>query len=166
MQALVREMTANLGQTGELYAQILEVERRKQRAIVECEVDALPEIVAREEQLVALAADLAAQRLALRDRLADGDPRLGDRPTLREVVALLDGPERDALTQTHHHLQALAEQISEVNRTNFQLVRSSLDLLRGVIRDVFGEPDEPHTYDRSGQPTPATQDAARVNHVL
>lgn len=166
MHSVVQEMAANLDQTRALYERILAVERRKQRAVVECQVDALTEVVAEEEQLVTMAAGLEAQRLALRDRLADGDDRLGARPRLREVIALLDGPERDALTQKHHHLQALAEQITDVNRTNFQLVRSSLDLLRGVIDDVFGSADEPRTYDPTGQPTPPNQDAARLNHVL
>lgn len=166
MESLVRQMAENLDATTELYEQILATERRKQHAIVECRADDLPDIVAAEEQLVGLAAALEAQRLALRDRLAATESRLGPSPRLREVLALLDDPERDALAHKHRRLLTLAEELNDLNRTNFHLLRSSLDLLRGVIDDVFGAGAEPNTYDPNGRPSTGTQDAARVDHVM
>ena len=166
MESIVREIAENIDHTTALYEQILDTERAKQRAIVESHLDALPEIVAREEQLVAAAAALETHRLALRDRLAQADERLGAEPRLRQVIELLDGPERDALARKHRHLLDLAEQIHDVNRANFQLLRGSLDLLRSVIGDVFGARAEPRTYDPSGRQATGVQDAARVDQVM
>jgi len=166
MQPLVRQVTDNLDRTAALYEQILATEQRKQRAIVDSDTRALNDIVAREEELVALAAELEASRLALRDQLAQHDGRLGPKPRLRQVIALLHGPQREALTRKHQHLLDIAEKIHEVNRVNFQLLRSSLDLLRGVIDDVFGSPNTPRTYDPKGQPEPEPHDPTRVDHVL
>jgi len=166
MQHVVQEMTDNIHRTATVYEQILDTERHKQQAIVGNEIDALGEIVAREEHLVALATDLETERLALRDRIASSDTRLGTNPRLRQVIDLLDGPDREALAQKHQHLVGLAGQIHDVNRTNFQLLRSSLDLLQGVIDDVFGPSNAPRTYDPAGRHNPATHSPARVNHVL
>jgi len=166
MQELVRELTENLDATTRLYEHVLATERHKQRAIVEARVEALPDIVAMEEHLMGAAADLAAQRLALRDRFAGADARLGPTPRLAEIIELLDGPTRDALAARHEHLLALAEDLKEVNRTNFHLLRSSLDLLRGVLEDVLGAPAEPTTYDPRGRTNPGAHDPARMDQVM
>ena len=166
MQQAVRQMTDNIHRTAAIYEQILDTERHKQRAIVANEIDALSEIVAREEHLVASAAELETERLALRDRLAAGDPRLGPDLRLRQVIDILDGPDRDLLARKHQHLRGLANQINDVNRTNFQLLRSSLDLIRGVIDDVFGPTTTPATYDPAGRHGETTHNPTCVNHVL
>lgn len=166
MQQVVQEMSDNINRTAAVYEQILVTERRKQQAIVGNEIDALGKIVAREEELVALAAELEAERLAVRDRLAATDTRLGSRPRLRQVINVLDGPDRDLLAQKHQHLLDLAEQINDVNRTNFQLLRSSLELLQGVIDDVFGPSTAPNTYDPAGRRHDTPHDPTRVNQVL
>ena len=166
MVSLVDQLTENLDATTELYERLLATERRKRQAIVESRVGDLPGIVAAEEQLVGLAADLEARRLALRDRLASAEARLGPAPRLRELIALLDGPERDALTHKHQRLLSLAQELNDVNRTNFHLLRSSLDLLRGVVNDVFGASPEPNTYDPTGRPSTNAHDAARVDQVM
>lgn len=166
MQSLVRQLTENLDATTDLYERILATERRKQRAIVESRADDLPAIVTDEEQLVGLAAELERQRLALRSRFAEAEARLGPHPRLREVIALIDEPERQPLTDKHQRLLRLAAELNEVNRTNFHLLRSSLDLLRGVIDDVLGVRAEPTTYGPTGERNQSAQDAARVDQVM
>lgn len=166
MQSLVHELTENLDATTALYERILETERRKQRAIVESRPDDLPAIVADEEQLVGLAADLEGRRQGLRDRFAEAEAQLGPRPRLREVIALLEEPDRQTLADKHQHLLRLAAELNDVNRTNFHLLRSSLDLLRGVLNDVLGPGAEPTTYGPTGERNDTAHDAARVDQVM
>jgi hypothetical protein len=166
MQQLVERMTDNIERTARLYEQILATERDKQRAIIESNIDALTEVVAREEELVALATELEAERTTLRRELAEADGRLGALSRLPQLIAILDGPPRERLRERREHLLALAGQINEVNRENFQLLRYSLDMVRGVLDSVFGAAPEPHTYNPSGRQEGGTHAATRVNQVL
>ena len=167
MQQLVDAITRNIERTGELYDQILAIERGKQRAIVASDIHALTQIVAREEDLVNAAAELEAERNLLRTRFAEADPRLGPDSRLEHIIAIIDGPPRDRLAERREHLLALAAQINEVNRLNFQLLRSSLDLVRGILHDVLGGSPIPSTYTPPGQhESPDFHAATRVDHVL
>jgi hypothetical protein len=166
MEKLVHAMSENIAHTVAVYEQILETELAKQRAIVASDVEGITAAVAREEELVAAAGRLEAERLDLRYRLAQADRRLGPNSRLLHVIEILDGPPRDLLASRRDRLLGLSAQISEVNRLNFQLLRSSLDLLREILDDVFGSPPDPRVYDPSGRPTEASPGATRVDHML
>jgi hypothetical protein len=166
MEQLIHAMDGNIEQTIGVYEGILEVERAKQRAIVASDVEALTSVDAREEELVAAAGQLEAARLELRCRLAQADRRLGPNSRLLHLIEILDGPARERLASRRERLLGLSAQINEVNRLNFQLLRSSLDLLREILDDVFGAPGDPRVYDPTGRPTAASPGATRVDQVL
>jgi len=129
MELLVRELAANLDTTAKLYEEIVAAERRKGRALAQRRIGDLPDIVAIEERLLTVAADLEARRLALRDGFAAAEARLGPAPRLGEVITLLDGAARTALAEKHHRLRALARELDAVNRANADLLRACPDLL-------------------------------------
>jgi len=166
MEKLIQAMDENIERTIGVYEAILAVERAKQRAIVASDIEGITTAVAREEELVAAAGRLEAERLELRCRLAQADRRLGPNSRLLHLIEILDGPPRDLLASRRERLLGLSAQINEVNRLNFQLLRSSLDLLREILDDVFGAPADPRVYDPSGRPTAASPGATRVNQVL
>jgi len=165
MQDLVQQMIENIERTASLYEQILATERDKQRAIVASDAEVLAEIVAREEKLMGIAAHLEAERTDLRARLAGAHEHLGPASRLRHLIDVLDGPERDRLAEKRRHLLSLAGQINEVNRLNFQLLRCSIDLLSGILDEVFGVPAAPPTYNASGRQEPAARGATRVDQL-
>ena len=166
MQTLLEQVTDNIERTAELYEEILDTELQKQSAIVESRIDALPGIVAREEELVGRADGLEAERLGLRACIAEDRPELGPSPRLHQVVETLVGPERDRLEARHHHLLALAAEIGDVNRTNFHLLRSSLDFLRECLDSVFGSPADPATYRPDGRGQAPGHPPTRLDHLL
>ncbi len=129
MELLVRELAANLDTTAKLYEEIVAAERRKGLALAQRRICDLPDIVAIEERLLAVAARLEARRLTLRDSFAAAEARLGPAPRLGEVIALLDGAARTALAEKHHRLRALARELDAVNRANADLLRTCPDLL-------------------------------------
>ena len=161
MQQLVQQMTENIEHTTRLYEEILASEREKQRAIIAGDIEALTEIIPREEELMGLASQLEAERTELRGQFAEADDRLGPDSRLEHIIAILDGPWRDVLAEKRQGLLALAGQISEVNRVNFQLLRGSTDLLRGTFRDVAGAPPPPATCDSPGRQSNPDCDAMR-----
>jgi len=166
MQQLVPQLTDNLDRTIALYEQILATERGKQRAVVACDLDTLGAVLAREEELVELARPLEAERAMLRAQFAQADERLGPDSRLKHLLALLDGPERDLLAEKRRRLLTLAGQIQEVNRVNFQLLRCSLDLVRGILEEIFGSAPAPGTYDAAGRQDAPSQAPTRVDQVL
>jgi len=166
MQQIVEQLMDNIAHTTDLYERILATERDKQRAIVAADIDALAAIVAREEVLVSLAGQLEADRACLRGRFAEADRRLGPGSRLEHVIAVIDGPPHDLLAEKHQHLLALAAQIHDVNRVNFQLLRSSIDLLRGILDEVLGTSSVPGTYDPSGHHEAGPRAATCVDQIL
>jgi len=129
MELLVRKLAANLDSTAKLYEEIVATERRKGQALAQRRIGDLPDIVAIEERLLAVAADLEARRLMLRDGFAAAEAHLGPAPRLGEVITLLDGAARTALAEKHHRLRELARQLDAVNRANADLLRACPDLI-------------------------------------
>jgi hypothetical protein len=166
MQELAREMIDNLERTAGLYEEILATERDKQRAVAESRLDALPGILAREEQLVGRAAQLEAARLVLRHDLARADARLGPSPRLSHVIAVLDGPERDLLAQKHAQLAGLARQIHEANRANVRLLRGSPELLQEMCENMASAPAPPEIPDPRDGLGPSARDPACLDPSL
>jgi flagellar biosynthesis/type III secretory pathway chaperone len=161
MQELARQMIENLEETAGLYDELLTTERDKQLAIVESRIEALAEIVARQEQLVGRAAQLEAERLALRRDLARADVRLGPSPRLGHLIAALDGPERDLLAQKRDHLSGLAHQIHEVSQANVRLLRGSSDRFRAMLDEAFSaQPPAQEPGRAPAAPNPACQGGA------
>ena len=166
MQELVERMIANIEGTAGAYEEVLATEREKQRAIVASDIDGLTQVVAREEELMARAGRLEAERAELRRLLAAADTRLGPTPRLVDILGLAAGPARARLAQGRERLVGLASQINEVNRVNFQLLRGAINLVRGILEEVFGADGAPATYDASGRHDAAPHAAACVNQVL
>jgi len=158
MEQLVQQMIDNLERTICLYQQILECEREKRRAIAQSRLGALTAIVAREEELVARAGELEAQRLTLRNELAAADARLDASARLHHLIEILGGPQRDLLADKRRDLLALAEQINEVNRLNFQRLREIFD-------DARGGPPPPSTYDPDAEQERPACDAIQTDQA-
>jgi len=163
---LVAKLNDNLGRTITLYEELLTTEHQKQRAIVHSNIEALTEVLAREEELVARAEALEAERQDLRKALAQAEDRLAPDFRLEQLLPLLEEPARGQLADSRHRLTQLATQLNEVNRLNFHLLRSSLAVVEGILGQVFGASPSPPLYDAAGRQQKAEQPATRVNQVL
>ncbi len=163
---LVAKLDENLGRTIALYEQLLTTERRKQRAIVQSNMEALTEVLAQEEDLVAKAEALEAERQDLRKGLAEAEERLAPDFRLEQLLPLLDEPARGRLATSRQRLARLASELNEVNRLNFHLLRSSLAVVEGILGHIFATPSSPPLYDAAGRQQKSEQPATRVNQVL
>jgi len=163
---LLGKLAENLDQTIALYQELLATERRKQRAIVESNLEALTEVLGREEELVGRAEALEVERRGVRTALADREEGLEAGFRLEELLPLLEEPARGQLAARRQRLVSLAGELNEVNRLNFHLLRSSLAVVEGILSEVFGGGCAPPLYDAAGRQQAAERPATRLNQVL
>jgi len=149
MNDQTQHLAGLLQQEIEAYSRLLKIEREKEKAIISNKAERLLEVLRDEEPATERAGELERQILACRNELAEqaGKPGI----TLREVIASLPAPRAQCMESLRTQLFGLAEEIREVNQTNYLLLKQSIELLDEVLSAILGQSPSVRTYEESGR---------------
>ena len=155
---------AALAEEEQLYASLLDIAGREERAIASGDVGELTNLTDEKEQLLELLAALETERMTALTAIAAATGTGVEALTLTGVVAMLEPEQGAALTGAGLELRASAAALKRANDRNAELLRSSgeivdrwIQYLRTVITSTLsytaeGSPDEAgstHVLDRS-----------------
>lgn len=149
MSTLIDQLAELLRQEIDAYSRLLEIERRKEQAIIANSAEDLLQALGDEEPATAQGNALERQILDCRTALAEtlGKPGL----TLRELIAALPPEPAREFEQLRTRLFGLAEEIRRVNQTNYLLLKQSIELLDEILSAVLGEGPPANTYAGDGR---------------
>ena len=148
-------LTAALAEEQRLYASLLVLAGREERAIVGGDVAELTEMTAEKERLLELLAALETERMTALTAIAAAAGVGAEALTLTGVASVVAPAQAAALTQVGVQLRTKALALKEANERNAELLRSSREIverwiqyLRTVISGALnytaeGSPDEP-----------------------
>lgn len=155
------DLKSNLDETVEVYRELLESEKAKQCYIIAGRTDSIAKVMDKQEALAERAHALEQSRAALQR-----DPATGESLRLSEIIEQAEALLATALQERREMLLTVTKELETTNRTNFQLLRYSLDLVGETIGAVFGEPVAPYLYERSGQVAAASAEGHLVNRAI
>jgi len=144
------DMAELLEQQLEVYRRLLELGRRKQRVLMDGNVDELDAVVSAEALLIERASELESMRLSMQEKVAAALGLRGGDVTLAQLVEASEGSEAERLYRTGMAVRDVLHELGRVNELNAQLLKQSLAFVRYSLR-VMGL--EGGGYDRRGQPT-------------
>lgn len=122
-------LTETLAEEQQLYAALLELAGREERAIVGGDVRALTEITEEKEHLLETLAALETERMTALTAFATVTGREADEITLTEAASALEETDGALLTRAGEQLRALAVELRGANDRNAALLRSSRDIV-------------------------------------
>ena len=161
MESDLSTLKVNLDTTIEAYRDLLESEKAKQCYIIAGRTESIAKVIDQQKDLVARVDGLEQERSVLQ---AQDD---GGRPLrLSEIIAGTEAPLAQQLQERRERLIAITKELEKINRTNYQLLRYSLDMLGEMIGAVFGEPVTPYLYERSGQVTRTSTGGHVLNQAI
>ena len=145
---------ATLAEEEQLYASLLDIAGREERAIVSGDVGELTDLTDEKEQLLELLAALETERMTALTAIAAATGTSVETLTLTAVASMLEPAQDAALTGAGMELRARAVTLKRANDRNAELLRSSREVvdrwilyLRSVISSTLsytaeGAPDE------------------------
>ena len=122
-------LTETLAEEHQLYAALLELAGREERAIVGGDVRALTEITEEKEHLLETLAALETERMTALTAFASVTGRGAEEITLTEAASALEEIEGALLTRAGEQLRTLALELRGANDRNAALLRSSRDIV-------------------------------------
>ncbi len=148
-----------------VYQHLLQLTEAEHEAILGGTPEELMAIVDQKERLIERLALLEAERIASVGRVAEGLGRHGNDVTLAALRDAWDAEELEQVTSVQARLMASVNRISELNRNNAKLLRSSLLMLNRWMDLIAGVQQATETYSKTGKQRGRAA-ATRVNRKV
>lgn len=162
--AVYRELLSCLDDLVKIYRSLLEVVRREKEILVESRLDELNENNKTKDALLVRIRTLENSRTKYARDLAVLTSSDVDQPRLLEIAANLPADRGDRLRNMHSVLELLVRRVSEVNKTNEELVQSALRSITGAMEAIKDGLAPATTYERKGSlATSKTEGGALVS---
>jgi len=147
-----------------IYRSLLDVVRREKEILVESRLDELNENNKSKDTLLVRIRSLENSRTKLARDLAVLTSSDVDQPRLLELAANLPKDQGDRLRNMHSVLELLIRRVSEVNKTNEELVQSALRSITGAMEAIKdGLAPAAKTYGQTGSISAKTEGGALVS---
>ncbi len=133
----LHRLLGNLQTTRQVYSELLAVAERKQKNIMENDIEGLRKDLDTEERLAGQGARLNSDRTELH-RLCQ--KRLGvgkDAETLEALCRLMPPDWRDKFRTEREDLLQTQRRLHSINKMNVALVNSCLELMEGLLAALF-----------------------------
>lgn len=151
METEIRKLYTCMGLQTESYDELLALARDKQEKIVHNDLEGLTGIMEREKELVLLLHNLENDRLKLVGVLGDSLGLQGNPPSVTDLLAKIDGDLKQEGEGLVNRLSDLLTELSELNRTNGQLLEQSLRFVEYSLQ-IFTEGQKmAQSYGRDGK---------------
>jgi len=146
------ELLTTLKAEAAIYEEFLSLLQQKKQVVIANDVDALREIIHRENRLVRRIETITGERTVQAQSLGVLLKHLETTPTLQQLVEMAPRQFREEISRLRDLLKTRVEQIARVNSENAFLLHSALNLTRGII-GIFlrGEEDKQGHYLPNGQ---------------
>ena len=138
LQQHIEEITDILKREVRSFNAILELLIREEKCLIECDTEALSEVLEKQEDVFNSIACLERSRTDVLSKIAE---ETGDDPGLITISGLsekIDGPVRRELIETGHVLMRLNEEIQRKKSTNTMLINQSIMLVESDLRLIVG----------------------------
>ncbi len=146
-----------------IYRSLLEVVRREKEILVESRLDELNENNKAKDTLLVRIRSLENSRTKLARDLAVLTSSDVDQPRLLELASNMPKEQGDRLRNMHSVLELLIRRVSEVNKTNEELVQSALRSITGAMEAIKDGLAPQTTYGQKGSLTGKTEGGALVS---
>lgn len=146
----ITDITGILEREIRSFEKILELLILEEKCLVECDVVALADILARQEDIFSSIACLEKSRNELLDKAAEKLGVSSEDVNVSMLKEHVDGTTKQALTEAGHVLSSLNEQIQRKKATNTMLINQSIMFVESDIRTILNainqnEPDTAYT---------------------
>ncbi len=158
-----RELLANLDDLVKIYRSLLEVVRKEKEILVESRLDELNENNRAKDTLLVRIRSLENGRTKLARDLAALTSSDVEQPRLLELAANLPKDQGDRLRNMHAVLELLVRRVSEVNKTNEELVQSALRSITGAMEAIKDGLAPQTTYGQKGSMSGKPEGGALVS---
>lgn len=145
-----------------VYEKLLELFQGQRQAIISGHVDELYGIVSKEEQLMGRIGELEADRIAIVEALAKKMSLDSAGLTVSELSQMLSETEAAQFTQVQRRILSRIDQLSQVNRRNARLIKSSLELVSAAIQNLLGAYPGGALYNGGGKPQGASRSQSQI----
>lgn len=133
----MNKLTVILQTLADLHETLLDTAKKKQRILIDGDINPLLAILSEEAKLVKKIKEADQVRTVL----------LGEQSSLSDLIAHhQDGAEKDKWISLHQKLKKLLEEIEQVNDANQQLIKQSLDFTNFMIDQMLPKTEDAGVY--------------------
>lgn len=147
MASLIENLITTLQSEYEEYEKLLVLSKEKTPIIIKGDLEALTDIVAKEQVHTDKLAVLEQKRIEVVNDIATVLSKDASTLTIRNIIELLKGQtkEQDALAHIHDKLKSTLDDMVVVNNVNKQFIEESLELVNFNINYINGLNQMPET---------------------
>jgi flagellar biosynthesis/type III secretory pathway chaperone len=126
-------MTEVLDQEAEVYRVLVELSSKKQKALVEGDLEALPGIIRAEESLLWQAGRVEETRQMAATELADELHLSEGERTLGRLIEIIGGASGERLREQHDEILKAVTELAEGNQINGRLIEQAMNQVKLTI---------------------------------
>lgn len=147
MASLIENLIITLESENDEYEKLIKLSREKTPIIIKGDLEALTEIVAKEQVHTDRIATLEQKRIEVVNDIATVLSKDANTMTIRQIIDLLSGQEKEqaALAKIHDKLKSTLDDMVVVNNVNKQFIEESLELVNFNINYINGLSQMPET---------------------
>lgn len=162
MASLIEELITTLNQENEIYENLIPINEKKTRIIINNDLDALQEITKTEQEFVQKITALEAKRQEVIINIGTVINRDPGTLTLKSIIQLLSKQpkEQEELRIIHDKLQKTVHRLTDVNHQNQSLIEQSLEMIEfnmNFIQSTRMSPGNNYNKNASGIEMPTEQ---------
>ncbi len=140
------ELVLNLSNEVKLYQELSQLLKDKQTSIVNGDVDALQKYVYQEQRLIPKIQAISNKRELYAVKISAVLGTSPTKPSLTDLIHLAPAIYSEKLVFARERLIESIDQIAHANRENDFLLRSSVDLVRGLAHVLLGGNDNENIH--------------------
>ncbi|WP_284036445.1 flagellar protein FlgN [Neobacillus sp. 114] len=138
----MNKLTVILQTLADLHESLLDTAKKKQRILIDGEINPLLAILSEEAKLVKKIKEADQVRTSL----------LGEQSSLSELIAQQpDGAKKEEWISLHQKLKQLIVELGQVNETNQQLIKQSLAFTNFMIEQMLPKSEDAGVYSSKAQ---------------
>jgi flagellar biosynthesis/type III secretory pathway chaperone len=147
---LFENLVDNLDQQVKVYRALLDVVRKEREVLVSAQIEQLNENNKAKEAILVKVRSLDVARIKYARDLAQSVGADAEQPRLLEIASKLNIEQGDRLRVLHSTLELLLKRLSEINKSNEEIVQAALQNVTGAIESIKGTLQAKPTYGKKG----------------
>lgn len=147
---LFENLVDNLDQQVKVYRTLLDVVRKEREVLVSAQIEQLNENNKTKEAILVKVRSLDVARIKLARDLAKAVGADAEQPRLLEIASKMGIEQGDRLRVLHSTLELLLKRLSEINKSNEEIVQAALQNVTGAIESIKGTLQAKPTYGKKG----------------
>ncbi|NOZ08286.1 MAG: flagellar protein FlgN [FCB group bacterium] len=157
------QLIEGLKRETDTYRQLNAILKKKQKAIIDGDLETLHACVEEEQGLVKSGLKEAELRKNLMCDFLHISDGTGTAPRLSDIISAVSGEHQTQLINLRYHLKQEVDRISKLNSENSFLLNSSISHIKGLINIFLKcDQDSPKLYDNDG----ITKNLENENKIL